>query len=402
MIRHSTTIAGRAGRLAAGAAAIAFVLARPLAAQSPRIPSRAAPTFASIGSYLSAEVDSGAFPSAVLLVGSHDSIVDLQAIGHYGDEDPRPVADTTVYDMASLTKVIGLTTAAMILVSEGKLDLDRPVHDYLPAFSGPEKDRVLIRHLLTHSSGLPADRPLYLETSTRRQALALVDSTPLDTVPGARFVYSDLGAIVLMQVIEKITGEPLNVYLQQHVFGPLGMTRTRYLPPASWIPFIAPTEHDPWRGRELRGEVHDENAARLGGVSGHAGLFSNAPDLARFAFFLLDAWHDRLPADAPLKIPSRVVRMFTTRQNLPPGSSRALGWDTSDHDGGSSGHLLSNVAFGHTGFTGTSIWIDPATDLVIILLTNRVNPTRFNHAILHIRSQVADRVVEALGDAGTR
>lgn len=384
------------------AAAVAVTLARPLAAQSPKIPPRVAPTFTSIGDYLSAEVDSGAFPSAVLLVGSHDSIVDLQAIGHYGDEDPRPVADTTVYDMASLTKVIGLTTAAMILVSEGKLDLDRPVHDYLPAFSGPEKDRVLIRHLLTHSSGLPADRPLYLETTTRQQALALVDSTPLDTVPGARFVYSDLGAIVLMQVIEKITGEPLNVYLQRHVFGPLGMTHTRYLPPASWIPFIAPTEHDPWRGRELRGEVHDENAARLGGVSGHAGLFSNAPDLARFAFFLLDAWHNRLPADAPLEIPSRIVRMFTTRQNLPPGSSRALGWDTSDHDGGSSGHLLSNVAFGHTGFTGTSIWIDPATDLVIILLTNRVNPTRFNHAILHIRSQVADRVVEALGDAGTR
>lgn len=372
----------------------------PLSAQSASRPTPAARVCTQLDTYLTAEVDSGAFPGGVLLVGSHDSVVYLHAFGHYGDEDPRPVSDTTVYDLASLTKVTGLTTAAMLLVAQGKLDLDRPVQTYLPAFKGPGKDRVTIRHLLTHSSGLPAWRPLYTETQTAAQALALVDTTPLDTVPGARFVYSDLGAIVLMQVIERITREPLDQYLQTHVFGPLGMTRTRYRPPASWIPFIAPTERDPWRGRELRGEVHDENAARLGGVSGHAGLFSNAPDLAKLAFFLLDAWHGRLPSDAPLRIPARVVRMFTTRQNLPPGSSRALGWDTSDHDGGSSGHLLSDEAFGHTGFTGTSIWIDPATDLVIILLTNRVNPTRDNLAILHVRSAVADDVARSVGRLG--
>jgi CubicO group peptidase (beta-lactamase class C family) len=273
----------------------------------------------------------------------------------------------------------------MLLVDEGRLDLDAPVQRYLPEFAGPNKDRVTIRHLLTHSSGLPAWRPLWREAHDRESALALVDTTPLDTIPGTRFVYSDLGAITLMQVVERITGERIDRSLERRVFVPLGMTATRYLPPSSWRDRIAPTENDTaFRHRVLRGEVHDENAGRMGGVSGHAGLFSDAPDLARFAEWLLEQRRAKTE-----------VQLFTRRQDLPPGSSRALGWDTPSQPS-SAGTKLSAQAFGHTGFTGTSIWIDPERDLFIILLTNRVHPTRANLKILQVRPRVADLVVDAL------
>lgn len=349
--------------------------------------------------WLQAEADSGAFPGGVLLVGSHGRVVYQRPFGHYGVDDPRPVADTTVYDMASLTKVIGLTTETMLLAAEGSLGIEAPVQRYVPAFQGPGKEAVTVRHLLTHTSGLPAWVPLYLTTTNRAEALRQVDTTSLEAPPGERYVYSDLGAMTLMQVVEAVTGEPLDRFLARRVFGPLGMTRTRYVPPEAWRPFIAPTENDPWRGHVLLGEVHDENAARLGGVSGHAGLFSNASDLARFAFWLLDAWHGRLAPNAEVTLPAQLVRQFTSRQPGPSGSTRALGWDTPSANGsGSSGSMLSPQSFGHTGFTGTSIWIDPVREMVIVLLTNRVHPTRENRAILKIRPIVADSVVAALLD----
>jgi CubicO group peptidase (beta-lactamase class C family) len=302
-----------------------------------------------------------------------------------------------------LTKVIGLTTACMILVNEGKLDLDAPVQRYVPEFRGPMKEQVTIGHLLTHSSGLPGWRPLFREATDRHSALALVDTTPLDTAPGTRFVYSDLGAITLMQVVERITGERLDRYLAARVFAPLGMTATRYLPPREWRDRIAPTEIDTvFRHRLIRGEVHDENAGRMGGVSGHAGLFSTAPDLARFASWLLMSWRDSLryvcaDMECPPSLPAGLVRRFVTRQNLPPGSSRALGWDTpSDSGYSSAGTKLSRRSFGHTGFTGTSIWMDPERDMFVILLTNRVNPTRANTRILQVRATVADLVADAV------
>ncbi len=341
---------------------------------------------------LQAEVDSGAFPGSVLAVGRHGRLALLAPVGHYGVNDPRPVEAGTIYDLASLTKVVGLTTACMLLVDAGKLALDAPVQRYVPEFRGSGKDRVTVRQLLTHSSGLPAWRPLYKEASSREAALALVDTTPLAAPPGEKFVYSDLGAIVLMQVVERITGEPIERFLAERVFGPLGMPATRYLPPASWRNRIAPTENDTaFRHRMLRGEVHDENASRLGGVSGHAGLFSNALDLSRFAAMLLNggAWEN------VQLVHSETVAEFARRQDRAPGSSRALGWDT-PAPGSSAGSGLSGRAFGHTGFTGTSIWLDPEKDLFIILLTNRVHPTRANTAILHIRPRVADLVVDAL------
>jgi CubicO group peptidase (beta-lactamase class C family) len=210
-----------------------------------------------------------------------------------------------------------------------------------------------------------------------------VDTTPLLRQPGDTFVYSDLGAVVLTQAVEAITGQRLNNFLDNRLFGPLGMQSTRFLPPQSWRPRIAPTENDTvFRHRALWGEVHDENAGRLEGVSGHAGLFSTAPDLAKFAGWLL-------------RTRSEHVLAFTQRQNIPPGSSRALGWDTpSEHS--SAGTKMGPNAFGHTGFTGTSIWLDPDRNLFIILLTNRVNPTRANTKILQVRRQVADLVVDAL------
>ncbi len=384
--------------------------AAPLAAQT-SAPQFDSTRLAAVVEYLRTQVDS-AFPGAVVAVGNHDRIALLAAVGHYGVDDPRPMTTETVFDLASLTKVIGLTTACILLVDQKKLDLNAPVQRYLPEFGGTGKEKVTIRHLLTHSSGLPAWRPLFRETETREAALALVDTTPLDTVPGARYLYSDLGAIVLTQVVERITKTRIDQYLGTAVFKPLGMTTTRYLPPAEWRDRIAPTEMDTvFRHRMIRGEVHDENTGRLGGISGHAGLFSTAGDLARFAEWLLEVREGRRRSEevggsrgrqSPsssdlLRLPPSLVEQFTRLQDLPPGSSRALGWDTpSEHS--SAGTKLLAHAFGHTGFTGTSIWLDPDRDLFVILLTNRVHPTRANTRILKVRPFVADLVVDALTD----
>ena len=360
------------------------------------------PRFEPVVDYLRSQVDS-AFPGAVIAVGRSDTVLLLTAVGHHGLDDPRPVTAETVYDLASLTKVIGLTTACMILVSEGKLDLDAPVQRYVPAFRGPGKERVTIRHLLTHSSGLPAWRPLYIEATTRATALALADTTALLRQPGDTFVYSDIGAIVLTQVVEAVTSERLDGYLEAHLFRPLQMTSTRFLPPPAWRDRIAPTERSQ-DGTIIRGTVHDENAWKLGGVSGHAGLFSTAGDLATIAQWLLDERKgrrrapkdgERTPSADLRRLSPSLVQEFTRRQNLPPGSSRALGWDTPSENS-SAGTKLGPNAFGHTGFTGTSIWIDADKDLFIILLTNRVHPTRENGRIARVRPRVADLVVDAL------
>ncbi len=350
---------------------------------------------AAIPRYLAAEVDSGAFPGAVVAVGRHGRLALLAAVGHYGIEDPRPVDTGTIYDLASLTKVVGLTTAVLLLVQDGLLELDAPVQRYVPAFRGVGKSGVTVRHLLTHSSGLPAWRPLYAEATTRATALALVDTTPLASEPGQAAVYSDLGGIVLTQVVEAVTGERVDRVLERRVFAPLGMHHTRFLPPPDWRDRIAPTERS-YAGTIVRGTVHDENAWRLGGVSGHAGLYATAGDLAIFATWLLDAWHGRAPrVPGWPRLDPELVRAFTRRDGGVPGSSRALGWDTpSGHS--SAGTHPAPGTFGHTGFTGTSLWCDPTLDVFVILLTNRVNPSRENTRIRLVRPQVGDLVAEAL------
>ena len=364
--------------------------------------------------FLDSAVAAGAAPGAVLAIsyrGEHF----LHATGQVGADQPEPVNGSTIYDLASLTKVVGLTTALMFAVSEGAVDLDAPVRKYLPAFAGAEKERVTVRMLLTHSSGLPAWRPIFREVTTRAEAFALADTTPLESVPGFRETYSDLGAIVLTQLVESVYHERLDSLLERRLFQPLGMSSTGYLPPAVWRDRIAPTELDPWRGRVLRGEVHDENAAIMAGVSGHAGLFSSAEDLLVFADWLLTQADRRTdgqpgarsdgqavsrsgtpesttrPTDWPT-VGSTVLREFTRRQNLVSGSTRALGWDT-PAPGSSSGQLLPPSSFGHTGFTGTSLWIDPDHRLAIVLLSNRVNPTRDNPRWAPIRGRIADLVM---------
>jgi CubicO group peptidase (beta-lactamase class C family) len=222
-------------------------------------------------------------------------------------------------------------------------------------------------------------------------------ATSLDTVPGARVVYSDLGAITLTRVIEGAFGAPVDWLFEHRIARPLKLRATRFKPPTSWRSRIAPTERDPWRGRIIQGEVHDENAAFLGGVSGHAGLFGTAEDLLSFGEWLLAARTDEGAGSRRkgLTVTPGVVREFTRRQDLVAQSSRALGWDTPS-TGSSAGNRLSPVSFGHTGFTGTSIWIDPSRRLVVVLLSNRVNPTRDNPRLAPLRSLVADRVVSAL------
>jgi CubicO group peptidase (beta-lactamase class C family) len=330
-------------------------------------------------------VAAGAAPGAVVAV-SVGGVRYIHGSGRLGLEDTSLPDPGTVYDLASLTKVIALTTGLIFAVEEGRLSLDAPVRQYVPAFLGPAKDPITLRQLLTHSSGLPAHRRLWEQSAGREGALALVNTIPLDTMPGARMVYSDLGAMVMTEALESAYGTRIDTLMRARLFLPLGMRSTTYLPPVGWRDRIAPTERDPWRGRVLRGEVHDENASWLGGVSGHAGLFSSAADLLTFGEWFL----------ARRKGPrSEVSREFTRRQDLVPGSSRALGWDTPSPNS-SAGARLSSESFGHTGFTGTSIWMDPTRDLVVVLLSNRVHPTRDNPRLGPLRPMVANRAVDII------
>jgi CubicO group peptidase (beta-lactamase class C family) len=352
-----------------------------------------------VTTFLDSAVAAGGAPGAVLGVSVAGQRY-VYATGRLTRDESARAEPTTVYDLASLTKVVGLTTAVMLAVDDGKLDVDAPVRRYLPAFEGEGKERVTIRLLLAHASGLPAWRPLFREAETREQAFALADATALSSRPGTTDLYSDLGMIVLTQVVEAVYHERLDSLLARRIFQPLGMTSVGFLPTDDQAR-IAPTELDRWRGRVLRGEAHDENAARLDGVSGHAGLFGSAPDLLTFAEWMMtggqaDRWTGSPveQADRPTVSPS-VRREFTRRQNIIAGSHRALGWDTPS-PGSSAGHLLSPESIGHTGFTGTSLWIDPVHQLAIVLLSNRVNPTRDNIAWVGVRARIADLVMTTL------
>jgi CubicO group peptidase (beta-lactamase class C family) len=326
-----------------------------------------------------------AFPGAIAVVGTKSRVIAQYAVGHL-DWAPSPAPDEhTMWDMASLTKVVGLTSGLMQLVAQGKLDLDAPVQRYIPAWTGPNKDKVLIRHLSTHTSGLPAFKA-YDEITHDPDSLAvLMFKTPLDTLPGAKMVYSDIGAYMLGRVLEQITGQSLDQYLHDHVFEPAGMHESMFRPPMALWPRVAPTEYDSvQRKRLVRGMVHDERAYYLGGVSAHAGLFSSAHDVARFVQMMMNGG----TIDGHVVIPSAQITAFTKRQV----ADRALGWQKPDGSN-SAGHRMPEEAFGHTGFTGTSIWVDPKDDVFVVLLTNRVNPTRANNKIGRVRTQLADGVM---------
>lgn len=346
----------------------------------------------SLQAVLSRAAADSAFPGAYAVVGTHAGILAEDSVGHLDWGSSAVPDEHSLWDLASLTKVTGMTTAIMQLYEQGKVDLDAPLQRYIPEWTGPHKELVTVRHLITHTSGLPADKPYDRITHDPDSIAKLMFSTPLDTLPGVRMVYSDIGAYMLGRLVERLTGEPLDRYLQEHVFGPLQMTETMYNPPAALKPRIAPTEIDPIRGGKVWGKVHDERAYYLGGVSAHAGLFSSAHDMARFARMYLNGGE----LDGVRIVQPSTIRLFTTRQV----QDRALGWQKPDGRN-SAGHLMSEQAFGHTGFTGTSIWIDPARDVFVILLSNRVDPTRANMKIGHVRVALADAVMSTIARFST-
>lgn len=350
------------------------------------------PAFAPVDRLLEDFRERRAFPGGVLAVGNQRELIYLHPFGRLTYEaDAPPVTAETLYDLASLTKVVATTTMAMILVDEGRLDLDQPVQELVPGFQGPGKEAVTVRHLLTHSSGLPAIVTLYKEVQGQAAFIERIQALDLEYPPGSRSVYSDPGIILLGHILEQISGQSLEDFVRERVFEPLKMRDTRYRPPPGLRPRTAPTEFDPWRGRQIQGEVHDENAFAMGGVAPHAGLFSTAGDLSRFARMLLNGGI----LNGHRIVSRETIELFTRRAGI-PDSDRALGWDTKSAEGSSAGTLLSPRTFGHTGFTGTSIWIDPERQLFIILLTNRVHPTRENNLIREARPAVADAVVRTL------
>ena len=327
-------------------------------------------------------------PGAVLVVGHDGAVVYRKAYGNRALE-PKPEAMTldTVFDLASLTKVIATTTAMMQLVEQGKVRMNDPVAKYLPEFAQNGKEDITVRQLMTHYSGLAPDLDLTTPWEGKNTAYELAFVEPPETTPGSGFVYSDINFITLGALVERVSGETLDEYATKHIFAPLKMTRTRFVPPVSWRAKIAPTQYDE-NEHMLRGEVHDPTARRMGGVAGHAGLFSTGDDLAKFARALLDGGGGILSAVT-------VEKMTSPEQPPQAPVLRGFGWDIDSPFSSNRGDLLPVGSFGHTGFTGTSVWIDPTTQTYIILLTNAVHPRGKGNAI-GLRTKVATEVAAAL------
>jgi CubicO group peptidase (beta-lactamase class C family) len=342
----------------------------------------------------------GGFPGAAVVVGRGGAIVWEKGYGSadWGFGMPPVDARATMYDIASITKVVATSAAAMVLYDRGKLKLDAPVGRYLPEFRRGDKARVTVRDLLTHRSGLPAGRDLG-SARNAREARRLVLATPLLAPPGTRTEYSDVGADVLGFVVEAIAGERLDAFVNRTIYKRLGLRNMVFLPSRDRRPRIAPTENHPPRGYPLRGEVHDEAAFALGGVAGHAGLFATASDLAVFAQMMLNGGAYR----GVRIVSDSTVARFTERS----AGSRALGWDTCI-GGGSCGHHLGPRAYGHTGYTGTSLWIDPDRQAFVIVLSNWVHAAPSARVapiavLADVRSDIADIVALSITDssAGT-
>jgi len=332
-------------------------------------------------------------PGAVLIVGHDGKVVYRKAYGSRAIE-PRREAMTldTVFDCASLTKVVATTTAIMQLWEQGKFRMSDPVAKYLPEFGQNGKQDITIRQLLVHYSGLPEDLELGKKWEGKDTAYHMAFEVTPERAPGSAFVYSDTNFVVLGALVERLSGEPLDEYAAKHVFGPLGMKETRFLPPPSWASRIAPTEEDENR-RLLRGVVHDPTARRMGGVAGHAGVFSTADDLAVFAQALLDGGRGVLT-------PATIAKMTAPQQPVNGSAVRGFGWDIDSPLSTNRGELLPVGGYGHTGFTGTSLWIDPATKTYIVLLTNAVHmnalPAKEKGSAASLRTKVATAVAAAL------
>ena len=372
-----------------------------------------ADSLAALDDFILAALADSAASGAALAVVRRGQIARLRGYGRL-DWDPAapPVTPASIFDMASLTKVLATTSAAVVLAQRGIVSLDDRVVDYLPWWDGgdPAKSRVTVRQLLVHRAGLPPFRRFFLEMEGRDAYEAAIGALPLDAPPGESTVYSDIGLMTVAFIAEQATGRDFDAFVRDELWRPLGMADTGFNPDPSLWDRVATTEIDEdYRGYHVHGVVHDENAHAIGGVAGHAGLFSSARDLAVFAQTMLDRGvagpcrADRvsgLPCHRPRFGPVAIfapgwVDRVTRRQS--PESSRALGWDTPSARS-SAGDYFSARSFGHTGYTGTSIWIDPTQELAVVLLTNRVNPTRENSRHVPLRRGVHDRVARAITD----
>jgi uncharacterized protein YbbC (DUF1343 family)/CubicO group peptidase (beta-lactamase class C family) len=346
------------------------------------------PAFKSIDAIVQKAVDDGNIPGAVVLIGHNGKVVYRKAFGSRSLEPTHePMTVDTIFDLASLTKCVATATSVMKLIEDGRVRLNDPVSAYLPDFAQNGKADITVRELLTHYSGLPPDLDLKAPWQGRESAYHMAMQVKPQYPPGSRFLYSDINFETLGFIVEKVTGTPLNDFASTNIYAPLGMKDTRFLPPSEWTARIAPTQYDE-NGKMLRGTVHDPTARRMGGVAGHAGLFSTADDLSKFAEDMLSG-HKVLSATATEK-------MSTPQQPANAASLRGLGWDIDSPFASNRGELLPVGSFGHTGFTGTSLWIDPITNTYIILLTNAVHPNGGKGATVSLRSRVATAVVESL------
>lgn len=335
-------------------------------------------------------VEKGETPGAVYLVLFKKHIIAHYALGLRSLQPIKtPVKLDTIYDLASLSKCVGTTTMALMLLEQGLIRLDDSVTYFFPDLA-EKKGQIRIRHLLTHTSGLPAWAPIYKQASCREDWLQALKEIQLENPTGTKVIYSCLGFILLGLILEKVAGETLDSFLQRELFTPLGMQDTMYNIGASER--VAPTEYSEERNGVILGEVHDENAFSLGGVSGNAGLFSTANDLATFAAMLLEGGY----WEGKRYLSPRTIELMHQNHTASLNDNRGLGWALKG-EYSSGGDLLSPNSFGHTGFTGTSLWIDPSYDLAIILLTNRVHPTRENGSgIIRLRALLANAVVASL------
>ena len=348
--------------------------------------------FNAVDKVINKAVEDKSFPGAVVLVWKDGKTIYEKAFGNYTYDSSSPKIKTnTLFDLASLTKVVATTTAAMICYDRDLFTLDDKVTKYIPEFGVNGKDNITIKNLLIHNSGLPAWKKFYGRDLKYDDVINEIYSSELEYKTGEKTVYSDLGIITLGKIIEKVSGKTLDVFCKDEIFIPLKMNETFYNPDDSLKKLCAPTETDNyWRMKTLQGEVHDETSAMLNGVAGHAGLFSTADDLAKLMSVLLN----KGKINQKIFIQQSTIELFTKR--VSKESTRAIGWDTKSDSGSSAGKYFSKNSFGHTGYTGTSIWADPDRNLFVVFLTNRVYPTRENTKIQKVRPQLHNAVIKSI------
>jgi uncharacterized protein YbbC (DUF1343 family)/CubicO group peptidase (beta-lactamase class C family) len=403
------TATGRMCCLAAFAGLVALS-AGPALAQNkvPHAPTRPAAQIdlSGLDAIVGQSIEKDEIPGAVVVVGRRGRIIFRKAYGSRALVPAREkMTADTIFDMASLTKSMATAPSVLLLVEQGKVRLNDPVARYVPEFGANGKEQVTVRQILTHTSGLRAIPAVTEETKGTEAVLKAIYDDTLTAAPGARFVYSDTGYIVLAELVRRVSGIPLDEFAAKNIYTPLGMKQTRFLPPAAWQPRIAPTEEidlppgekaGSGKGHVLRGEVHDPRARQMGGVAGHAGLFSTASDVAKFCTMILNGGRG---ANGKRVLSAAAIEKATTPQT-PPWSPtlRGLGWDIDSVYSSNRGDLFPVGTFGHTGFTGTSIWMDPGSKTFVILLANSVHP-RVRPPILSLRSRVATLVAAAVEKA---